>query len=647
MISVREPPFFLRTMGILREIKVVAAMGKDNKTKVIRNIKMFKITSKEALEKIEKEYRQADKSEELIPFAKNTSYSEIAENIVRDREGAWKNPLFLTKTMHRSVIGIRNACKMAGEYLSIMQQSMPLDILSVSACIENNKIALKVLVRAYSDNYNFIGFFNYVGDKPIEYIETEKKKPEGRLVIPDEILNFKYTDAEIEEHDRLFNKQNKILENCDKGHPFLNSIKKYVPQQMPHPKDHMDFIYDLDTVEKQTKTNMPFEQFQAIFREIMTYVNGPEYYSYVNVMLGEAKEEDFMHMLEKYIRENYIKTERFAVEDLDTMLKKLHRSLFQLYIIQDLIDDPQVTDIKITAPDSIRARIKGEAYITNISFIDQNDYERFVNGIAIRNRIKMTVPEQTFTDNSDENYILRFSITAKYVNSVPWPYLHIRKIDRNKPLGKKLIELGMFDEKIRDYLLDCGRTSRGVVFAGPPGSGKTVCLNWFLEEAYEQSAEILVIQENDELFAYRKGVMFQHVVNYSRDQEQAVTLEELGQLALVAGANVFIIGEAKGAEICSAVTLSNSGCRTAITIHSYSSTETIEKMADLMQRGFAKNIVQAMRSLKSFQTIVYLDKFKVKEISEIAGFNEKTQQMEYRYIYRRDLDTTVPRRKGA
>ena len=204
--------------------------------------------------------------------------------------------------------------------------------------------------------------------------------------------------------------------------------------------------------------------------------------------------------------------------------------------------------------------------------------------------------------------------------------------DRGSNPIRKVID----PEKIRDYLIDCGKTSRGVVFAGPPGSGKTVILNWFLEEAYEQSAEILVIQENDELFAYRKGVMFEHVVNYANGNETPVNLEQLGQLALVAGANVFVIGEAKGAEICSAITLSNSGCRTALTIHSPSSTETIDKMADLAMRGYAQDYDQAKRMLKSFQTIVYLQDFQVKEISEITGYDEDKHEMTYRYIYRKE-----------
>lgn len=204
-------------------------------------------------------------------------------------------------------------------------------------------------------------------------------------------------------------------------------------------------------------------------------------------------------------------------------------------------------------------------------------------------------------------------------------------------MSQDLINAGMMDEKIRDYLIDCGKNSNGIVFAGPPGSGKTTALNWFLEDGYESSAEILVIQENDELFAYRNGVMFEHVVLNPQRGEEPCSLEKLGQMALVAGANVFVIGEAKGAEIVSAITLSNSGCRTAITIHSKSSTDTIDKMTDLAMRGNPNTTYdQAKRMIKSFQTIVYMEDFQIKEISEIIGYDEEKKDMIYRRIYRKE-----------
>lgn len=599
------------------------------------NVKAYKITNRIALEKVEQEWRDCENTMEFMAWAKNdTSYAEICEKIIRDKDGPWKNPVYLYITRHKTSTGTKELCRLANEFYKTEQQFNPMDILSISAGLKDEALVLRFLVRPYEDAPDISGFFDYVGDELVQ--SDEEIVRTGTLIIPDEIKNFHYTEEEIRQHEIEYKHQQEELEKATEEIPFLNRIDKYVPKTLPRPEEKMDLIYDLKSKEQNISIISSYEQYNKVFREMMIFVNGVEYYHYVNVISGKEKISDFMDFLEHECRKKYVDNHELAAEDVPAMMEKLYRSLFQLYIVQDLIDDPNVTDIKITAPDAIRARVKGKAYISNISFIDREDYLRFVNGIAVRNGISQNVPSQTFTDSYDEEYILRFSITAEYVNSVPWPYLHIRKVARKKLMDEELINAGMFDEKVRDYLLDCGRNSRGVVFAGPPGSGKTVCLNWFLEAAYEQSAEILVIQENDELFAYRKGVMFEHVVNYATRGKKTVSLEELGQLALVAGANVFIIGEAKGAEICSAITLSNSGCRTAITIHSPSSTETVDKMADLAMRGYAQNYEQAKRMLKSFQTIVYLENFSVKEISEIIGYDEKNHDMIYRHIYRKE-----------
>ena len=306
-----------------------------------------------------------------------------------------------------------------------------------------------------------------------------------------------------------------------------------------------------------------------------------------------------------------------------------------MYLVQDLIDDPMITDVKITDPYSIRVRVKGKAYLSNVTFVDAEDYIRFINGLSVLNNIDLKVPSQTFTDEQDDNYILRFSITAPYITGNNFPIIHIRKIPRKKPMSEELIEAGMLTPVVRDYLIDQSLNhGKSIVFAGPPGSGKTTALNWFIEDGYEDSAEILVIQENDELFCYRRGVMLEHVVMNPQRGEQECSLESLGKMALVAGANVFVIGEAKGAEINAAITLSNSGCRTAITIHSRSSTDTIDKMADLAMRGEANiSYEQAKRNLSSFDIVVYMEDYKIREIAEISGYNEETKTMNTEIVY--------------
>lgn len=586
----------------------------------------------------EKKYRKHPQNE-IVPFAKNTTWTEVAETVLPDKEGPWTNAIFLFESRHTTTIGVGALGKKTKEFLELKSEESPMDILSVSAGMSGDKLSVIGVVRIYNKKPKFGDLYEFIGDiyDEEEALEGDQK---SKLIIPKGAYK-EISEREKEEHKEIIKAQDKILKSSTADTPFLNQIENYTSMQLTNIDARQELIYDLRTADMQIQLNMKYEHFVEIFIEAMRYITSSEKDSYYNVLRGQMEKETFMDVVEAYIQRTFIETNRLPIEDEPALLKKMERALFELYIVQDLIDDPMITDIKITDPYSVRVRVKGKAYLSNITFIDKSDYIRFINGIAVLNNIDLRVPTQTFTDEQDENYILRFSLTAPYITCSGYPIIHIRKLPRKKLMSEDLIEVGMFDEKIRDYLIDCGKFSKGIVFAGPPGSGKTTALNWFLEDAYESSAEILVIQENDELFAYRKGVMFEHVVLNPQRGEQPCSLEKLGQMALVAGANVFVIGEAKGAEIVSAITLSNSGCRTAITIHSQSATDTVDKMTDLALRGSANTTYeQAKRMIKSFQTIVYMENFQVKQIAEIIGYDEEKKDMIYRTIYRRDLEKT-------
>lgn len=607
-------------------------MAKENNVKVIC-LKDPPTRAKAArdLAKIEKRFRRFPEAE-IVPFAKNTPFVEIAEEVIKDPDGAYAHPIFLFESLHTTTIGVAALSRKTKEFLEMKKDAgYRMDILSVSAGMFRDKLSVVVLLRIYGEKPAFRELYSYLGEK---FDDEEEGKTGPRIVIPPGVYHT-FTDEEVEQHARLVHEQDLALVSCSKDRPFLNSIGKYVKRRLSNIDERVELTYDLLSRDMQIQLNTDYDNFISIFKDCMMYVTTTEKDSYYNVLRRQLKKKDFFDVVESYIKRTFVDQCRFPIEDVPALIQKIDRALFELYIVQDLIDDPDITDVKITDPYSIRVRYHGKAYLSNITFIDAADYFRFITGVAVNNNINLNVPSQTFTDQNDENFILRFQVTSDYVTSTGYPCIHIRKVPRKKLMDKDLIKAGMFDENIRDYLLDCGKYSKGVVFAGPPGSGKTTCLNWFLEDAYESSAEILVIQENDELFAYRHGVMLEHVVLNPQHGEEPCSLEQLGQMALVAGANVFVIGEAKGSEICSAITLSNSGCRTAITIHAQSSTDTIDKMVDLALRGSRNTTYdQAKRMIRSFETIVYMEDFRIREISQIIGYDEVKKDMIYRAIYR-------------
>lgn len=607
-------------------------MSEKKYSKDLYYAKKGKITTPEELLGIEQNFRKFPESE-FVPFARNASLLELI-NLIKDKGGSWKNPLYIMESKHITTIGVDNLIRKANEFLLANEKEHPMDVLSITAGVDEDQLTLQILIRSYSDNpVKIRNIFKFLGEVHGRTL-SEEEAMKSRFLVP-ESAHRKIEPEEKELHQNAVKKQDAIFATASEEAPFLNQIPNYVPRKLYEINPTAELEYDLRTRDMDVSLNLNYDHFIQIFQECMQYITANKKDNYYAVLRGREEKANFYNIVDAHISKHYIDTQRLPKEDLPALKAKLERALFDLYIVQDLIDDPMITDVKITDPWSIRVRVHGKAYLSNITFIDAEDYYRFINGIAVLNNVDLNVPTQTFTDEQDANYILRFSLTAPYITSTGYPIIHIRKIPREKPMSAELIKAGMMTEKIRDYLIDCGRYSKGIVFAGPPGSGKTTALNWFLEDGYESSAEILVIQENDELFSYRKGVMFEHVVLNPQHGERACTLEDLGKMALVAGANVFVIGEAKGSEITSAITLSNSGCRTAITIHSQSSTDTIDKMADLAMRGTA-NITydQAKRMIKSFQTIVYMEDYQIQEISEIIGYDEDKKDMIYRPIYR-------------
>lgn len=592
------------------------------------------------LEAAEKLFRKFPDSE-FVPYSMNrTSWKEVVGKVVPDKTGDnvlaenWKHPLLVTQSKHVTTIGVEELIRQANSFLiEQVEKGHKMDILSITAGVDGNQLSLTTLLRPYNTPIRIKNIYKFLGEDSLRREPTSDEK-KSKLLAPESAFR-RISKEEKDAHKQIVKLQEVTLNNATSDKPFLNQLESYSFSKLTEMDPRTELEYDLRTKDMDIQLNTSYDNFIEIFQEVMQYITRNKRDNYYSVLKNKDEEKSFFSVVDAHIKKHYTSTRRLPEEDLPALMAKLRRALFDLYIVQDLIDDQMITDVKITDPKSIRVRVHGKAYLSNITFIDAEDYFRFIQGVAVSNNIDLSVPSQTFTDETDDNYILRFSLTAPYITSTGYPIIHIRKIPRKKPMSEELMAAGMFDEKIKNYLIDQSiNKGKSIVFAGPPGSGKTTALNWFLEDGYESSAEILVIQENDELFSYRKGVMFEHVVLNPQRGELPCTLEDLGKMALVAGANVFVIGEAKGGEISSAITLSNSGCRTAITIHSQSSKDTIDKMADLAMRGTA-NITydQAKRMIKSFQIVVYMEDYQVKEISEIIGYDEDKKDMIYRSIY--------------
>ena len=259
-------------------------------------------------------------------------------------------------------------------------------------------------------------------------------------------------------------------ESAAKGY-LLNGLmdegKPYKPKIPRTREDDEALVWNAKLFVSTKRTHCSADRFEQIFAKTMNYITTTEHHMYMDIQRGNTSMKEFVSWLRIYFQRNY--PEMANENDYSIMLERLKVAIFQYYVLQPLIDHPDTSDIKICAPDDIRVRVKGKAYRSSSTFLNDVDLFQFVEGLALRNGLDFSNPVITFTDTHDKHYILRFLISAPVVNAVPYPYLHIRKVPRDKPDFKKLIEDDMLNEMVMEYLKDRIKVSRGIGFFGPPG----------------------------------------------------------------------------------------------------------------------------------------------------------------------------------
>lgn len=369
---------------------------------------------------------------------------------------------------------------------------------------------------------------------------------------------------------------------------------------------------------------------EKLFDEIVDYFTRVEKIT-INLVNRGLKDKAILNQMV----ENYLKEKHVPDDIIKNMIRMFENYVFGYHILEPLIDDETISDIKIVKYDCVRIKQFGKRMTSDVKFKDDADLNRFIEHVAIKNRINISDINaiQNFTDKqSNEKFILRLNISSPYVNSVPNSYLHIRKISKNKKGMDYLIDAGMMDQKTSEYLVEKAKTARGILFTGKGASGKTTLMNELLEHIPEENSG-LTIQENEELFSYHHpDIMFQHTVENRGEGKICYSLQDLARNGLLLDLDYYIIGEIKGGEALYFLNAAYTGHRCWASVHGVSSTEAIDKLADYVKYESNYSKEDVMRMLRTMEVVVFMENFKVKEISEVVGFDEATHRLVYKRV---------------
>lgn len=418
--------------------------------------------------------------------------------------------------------------------------------------------------------------------------------------------------------------------NVDNGHTeYLDNF----PLVKTSKEDVTEVFYNTITEEGQVQTDTPLDKVRRITNEVVkNFTVGIEKGTYIKLVSQDITTEEYLREVNAYMKRMY---PELSPSDLELILKKVEGAATGFYILDDLINDIKISDIKVVAPDKIRVKVEGERRTSNLRFIDTQDYFRFLDGLVKRYGLNSDEQIHVFTDTeTNADFILRCNLTLGEINS-DYPVFHIRKIPKNKYTLEQLIGFGMMDPVVANYLTWAARSASGIVFTGKGSAGKTTLMNTLLEYVPRNSSG-LVIQESNELYSSQPEFTFEQISG-------KYDLKTLAKNGLLTDIDYFIIGDVKGEEAMYFINACDTGNKAWCSVHSPSSTEAINKLADYVMYASKYSHQEALYMLKELQVVVFMKNFKVAEISEVIGWDETRKNLKYRTVFRRpDLDEGEP-----
>lgn len=349
-----------------------------------------------------------------------------------------------------------------------------------------------------------------------------------------------------------------------------------------------------------------------------------------------AKKDDLFNSFSDYLEMTNTQTEL-----RDPAKKRLEAKIFGYDILQELIDDDEISDIRVFGPNSIYTKRRGaREKISHISFKSLDDYNNFISQVVIKNNSNLGYSNAIikFTDTiSSQKFLLRIDITSELLTFDRVPFMHIRKHPRVKRSFNELehaVPEPMLTPEISAFLSKKMKDGSSLIVSGPNGAGKTQFLNAAIEELPELISG-LCVQETDELFSNtHKNILFCHTLE---TRESGYSLKDMIKQGLIEDVDVYILGEIRDEAALYTLNAAYTGSQCLLTCHAESSLDAIQKLSDYAMYEAKYSIEMVQKEMACMDMIVYIEDYQVVEITLIRGYNDESKSIIYDKIYDKKL----------
>lgn len=258
----------------------------------------------------------------------------------------------------------------------------------------------------------------------------------------------------------------------------------------------------------------------------------------------ENSEEELWEKIDEQI---VLKAKECAitVEQRMKLRRELFSSLRQLDVLQELVDDPTITEIMVNGVQNIFVEKAGRICQWDSHFDSEQTLQDVIQQIVARcNRVvneASPIVDARLENGSRVNIVLN-------PIALNGPILTIRRFPDQPVSMEQLIAFGSLTEEVSEFLCKLVKSRYNILVSGGTGSGKTTFLN-VLSNFIPTEERIITIEDSAELQIRNvPNLVSLETRNANVEGCREITIRELIRTSLRMRPDRVIVGEVRGGE---------------------------------------------------------------------------------------------------
>ena len=364
----------------------------------------------------------------------------------------------------------------------------------------------------------------------------------------------------------------------------------------------------------------------------------------------ESSDEEIRELIdEMLVRE--AREGPLSLAERGRLRKELFHAVRKLDVLQELVDDPQVTEIMINGPGSIFIERDGKLSESELRFDSEEKLQNVIQQIV--SDCNRTVNEASPIVDARLANGARVNVVLNPV-ALNGPIVTIRRFPDKPITMEDLVSFGSVTEEVCEWLSRLVRAKYNIFISGGTGSGKTTFLN-ALSNYIPAEERIITIEDSAELQIRNiPNIVRMETRNANVEGCREITVRDLIKTSLRMRPDRIIVGEVRGGEAFDMMQCLNTGHDGSMsTGHANSSRDMLSRLENMILMGMEIPLEAIRQQIASgIDMIVHLGRLrdktrKVLEIAEVCGFEKGEIVLRPLYRFEEEGETDDGKIRGT